>query len=148
MNGRHDSNRPQEREPSFLEEMKRKIPGWITNGISKDAVEYAEKLGQHLKQQRYSSSQIRNIFGEIKRLEMQRWSQETETSLLLLKPKLAYGVARQTMRDSKNAASDLTNILSIGIDTIIDSDKKEAAFKNFSRIFEAVLAYHKAYGGK
>mgnify|MGYP000316806377 CR=1 FL=1 len=129
-------------------DMKQKMPEWIRNGIKKETVEYAEKLGQYLQKLHYSSSQIRNIFGEIKRLEMQKWTPETETSLLLMKPKLAYGVARQNQRDAKDAASVLQEILSVGIDTIIDSQNKEVAFKNFSQFFEAVLAYHKAFGGK
>ncbi len=150
MNGQHNSRRFEESSPAFLDEMKLKMPGWITKGITKDTVTYAEKLGQYLKKQKYSSSQIRNIFGEIKRLEMQGWSKTTETSLLLFKPKLAYGAARQSMKDSKEAASNLTEILKTGIDSIIDSEEnnKETALKNFSQIFEAVLAYHKAFGGK
>jgi CRISPR-associated protein Csm2 len=146
MNGQHNSRRFEESSPAFLDEMKLKMPDWITKGITKDTVTYAEQLGRYLNKQDYSSSQIRNIFGEIKRLEMQGWSKTTETSLLLFKPKLAYGAARQSMK----AASNLTEILKTGIDSIIDSEEnnKEAALKNFSQIFEAVLAYHKAFGGK
>ncbi|MDK2976596.1 MAG: CRISPR-associated protein Csm2 [Candidatus Marinimicrobia bacterium] len=149
MNGRHDSNRPQEREPSFLKEMKDKMPGWIKNGIDKDAIDLAEDFGKYLANMDFTNSQIRNIFGEIKRLEMKgEWSQEINTSLLLLRPKLAYSVEKQSNNKSKTAGKELRDILKIGINTIITCDDKRKAFTNFSQITEAILAYHKAFDGK
>lgn len=146
MNGQ---NRGQQHEQSGfnkLEEGIRKLPGWIEKHVDKEAVNFAEEFGLYLANQKYSTTQIRNIFGEIKRLQMEgKWSNEIETSLLLLKPKLAYGAKRQTKKETESAAKDLKKFLCKGIDIVISSDNKKKCFDSFANIYEAILAYHKAY---
>lgn len=75
----------------------------------------------------------------------------TDTPLLLLKPKLAYSKARKTAggREAAQAAEDLEKVLSKGIDTIAsEPNKKFELFQNFANFFEAILAYHRSFGGK
>ncbi|HCL00693.1 MAG TPA: type III-A CRISPR-associated protein Csm2, partial [Candidatus Marinimicrobia bacterium] len=95
-----------------------------------------------------SNSQIRNISGELKRLQMRGWNDEQETSLLLLKPKLAYSAKRQMGRNAEQAARDLKDFLSAGIDVVVSSTDPGKSFNNFVNLFESILAYHKAFGGK
>lgn len=61
--------------------------------------------------------------------------------LLLLKPKLAYAAAKP---GAKKGIIDLKEVLSTAIDNVDDADK----FKNFVNFFEAILAYHRAAGGR
>ncbi len=85
-----------------------------------------------------SSSQIRNIYGTVKKIEMDP-NEETRTErLVFLKPKLAYAVARS--KDKKGNMNTLKDVLMKAIDLV--SEKPER-FQRFTGFFEAVLAYHK-----
>ena len=128
-----------------------KIKEWVKGGLDKFAVEFAEKFGQHLAAKRLSTAQIRNVFGEVRRIQMKmrdRWIKEEESAVLLLRPKLAYSAKRA--KEKTPAAQDLADVLSEGAREITeganDEDKKRR-FQNFADFFEAVLAYHKAHGG-
>jgi CRISPR-associated protein Csm2 len=128
-----------------------RITDWVQNGISQEAIEYAKSFGEDLYKNRLSTSQIRNVFSEIKSLQMKGEKGFTEMPLLLLKPKLAYAKARKTGggRDAAEAAGDLEKVLSKGIDAIVTGDKnKYEKFENFANLFEAILAYHRSFGGK
>ena len=105
-------------------------------------VEEAERLGQRLKDGRLSTSQIRNVYGMVKRLEMSEKFDPNE--FVLLKPKLAYAAGTMP-RESTNAAHELKDVLSWAIDEVNTDKQKFATFVDF---FEAILAYHKASGGK
>lgn len=111
----------------------------IIKGDTKKLVKVAEELGKHLESRGLTTSQIRNVFGSVKKMEMRGFE---ERELLLLKPKLAYAEGRL---GSKKGTKDMRNILSIAIDYVGDSQKH---FENFCNFFEAILAYHRAAGGK
>jgi CRISPR-associated protein Csm2 len=68
----------------------------------------------------------------------------------LLKPKLAYARARATGNESKEALASFEKVLGAGIDAIFRGTKESEfkRFKNFASFFEAILAYHRAEGGK
>jgi len=111
----------------------------------------AEKLGASLKDQRLTTNQIRNIFGTVRRIEM-NWPEKpkdevdrqraitAQRELLLLKPKMAY----QAKRERGKGVQMLTDVLSDAID-LVGKDRKR--FQHFVDFFEAILAYHKAHGG-
>ena len=111
----------------------------IILGDTRSLVEKAEVLGEHLKQKGLTTSQIRNVFGSVKKMEMRGFK---EQELLLLKPKLAYAANRS---GAKQGTKDLRKILSTAIDFVEDSQEH---FENFCNFFEAILAYHRAAGGK
>jgi len=137
-----------------LNNIKQKIPKWIEEGFnSKSDIDLIEDFGKYLADARQtnrgrwksgwnaiSTSQIRIAYGEVTRLKMQF----NETSMLMLRPKMAYAASRQ----SGDAYKDLQVVISEGINTIANSNNKKSAFNNLANIFEAMLAYHKAYGGK
>ena len=114
---------------------KEKIQQVIRDG-GKVLVEVAEAVGSHLQRERLTTSQIRNVFGTVKMMEMRGFEPH---EFVLLKPKLAYAAARA------RSAESLKHVLSLAIDEV-ESD--EAKFDRFVDFFEAILAYHKAAGGK
>jgi CRISPR-associated protein Csm2 len=138
-NQRKFDNRSSER--NWLSEFQTK---WITEKIDRDGIKFAEEFGRYLKNNMLTTSQIRNIFGEIKRIQM-AGIKENQTAFLLLKPKMAYAVAR----DGKRGLDQLTKVVNKAFDSVaIETDKAENHYQNFVDFFEAILAYHKAAGGK
>jgi CRISPR-associated protein Csm2 len=101
-------------------------------------VQVAERLGPHLQQGRLTTSQIRNIYGTVKQMEMRGFD---ANEFVLLKPKLAYAAARANTQ----GARVLKDVLSCAIDEVGDDRTKFTRFVDF---FEAILAYHKAAGGR
>lgn len=61
--------------------------------------------------------------------------------LVMLKPKMAYVAARANTQGAKT----LAQVLSYAIDAVGSDYTK---FARFVDLFEAILAYHKAAGGK
>jgi len=69
-----------------------------------------------------------------------------QTSLLLLKPRLAYSTERKGTAGSK----EFRQVIEIALDAVLQgkTDKeKETRFENFANFFEAILAYHGSFGG-
>lgn len=95
------------------------------------------------KSQGLTMSQIRNIYGLAKKMEMDyRMGRGfNEQQLVMLKPKMAYVAARA----SGSGAKTLADVLSHAIDAVGSDASK---FPRFVDLFEAILAYHKAAGGK
>ena len=113
---------------------------WILNGADKKLVDYAEKAGKFMASNGLTNSKIRNIYGEIKRIQMGEFEKE-KSSFYLLKPKVAYALGR----DDKNEGLKLfKKVFDIASDSV--SDQK--SYQNFCNFIEAILAYHKAFGGK
>lgn len=112
---------------------------------AKELVSTAEKLAQAI-QKDVSTSQIRNAYGTVKKLEMAgELTPQTYRQILLLKPKLAYARGRAEGR-KRDSYQKLENDLGEAIDAIDPNDVQ--TFRRFCQFFEAILAYHKAYGGK
>jgi CRISPR-associated protein Csm2 len=112
----------------------------IIGGDAIKLVEVAERLGKELKQNRLTTSQIRNVFGEVKRLQMRPFDRQAARQLLLLKPRLAYQAGRHG-----GAVRDLARVLSKAVDRVGEDPQR---FANFVEFFEAILAYHRAEGGE
>lgn len=111
-------------------------PKVITEG-GKILVETAEKYGRKLAQS-LTKSQIRNIYGAVKKMQM-KGKLDTH-KLLMLKPKLAYAAKRHG-----GGVNTLKDVLTQAIDLVGNDQQK---FNRFVDFFEAILAYHKAYGGR
>lgn len=144
-------------------------PEWIQDkeGLKKDAVEFAEKLGKELVdvanrgRHAMTTSQVRNFFGEVRRIQMKRQSQGENKSksikagdFYMLRPKLAYAVAR--VSDSRNKITVFKDVVNDLLDAVRlpevgkDNQNEEEFddFDNFVAFLEATVAYHKVYGGK
>lgn len=113
---------------------------WITDKADKELPIYTEKLGKKLVQNGLTNSKIRSIYGEIKRIQIGDYK-KCESSFFLLRPKMAYAAGRE----AKNLGVQLFKFF---FDDAYKYVNDEKTFKNFCNLIEAVLAYHKAYGGK
>lgn len=101
--------------------------------------------------------QVRNIFTEVRKIEAlwdaegvkkpeERDYNKALRRLVMLKPKMDYQTSRipQVQR--------LKEVLTEGIDSVVaaknDTEKLNERFKYFMNLFEAILAYHRAEGGR
>lgn len=115
----------------------------------KELVDLAEQLAKTLVRNGLTRSQIRNIFTEVRQIEaMWQMGGEHQTEALrrlnMLRPKLSYQTARTA------SVQDLQKALCEAIDEVekAPADQKDRMFSRFMDFFEAVLAYHRAEGGR
>ena len=113
---------------------------WITAGANPQLVAYAEKAGMFMAKNGLTNSKIRSIYGEIKRIQMGAFEKE-KASFYLLKPKVAYALGR----DSNNEGLKLFKKV---FDRASQDVTDQKSYLNFCNFIEAILAYHKANGGK
>ena len=130
--------------PTLSPEEYRKI---LVEGDAKLLTERAETIGTGLARQ-LTTSQIRNVFGTVRQIEMNWGPRATEQQrrhaarqLILLKPKLAY----QARRERGKGVQELADVLIPAIDLVGENRER---FQNFMDFFEAILAYHTAAGGR
>lgn len=131
---------------------------WVQGGITKDTIEWAEIFAKDLAKSKsvssdrgrdkiikpMSTTQLRKFFGEIKRIQAMGFDNpDAKDDVLMLKPKLAYAVGRDK---GETKLGDFYKQMSIALDAIDIQNTKH--FNNFIKIFEAVVAYHKAAGGE
>jgi len=120
----------------------------ITNPDRADLiVKHADALGRELSRP-LTTAQIRALFGEVRQIQGQMSINPRKAwrRLYLLKPKIAYRVRRAPGQGVRM----LADVLVPALDTVLeakDKDTQKAYFKNFVEFFEAILAYHKYYGG-
>ena len=132
---------PRKEDRNFLTDFKTE---WIKTGIDKTCINYTDDFGRFLKENQLTTSQIRNVFGELKRIQMKGFKDE-KTAFLLLKPKMAYAVAR----DGKRGLQQLTSVFNKAYEVVdVEGEAGVKHFQNLMDFMESVLAYHKAYGGK
>lgn len=110
-------------------------------------VEFAHNTAVQLVRENLTRSQLRNIFTEVRKIEAM-WATKNEEArrrLNILKPKLHYSAARSTpvtrLRDVLGEAIDHVNMAPNEIE-------RNRRFHRFMQLFEAILAYHRAEGGK
>lgn len=122
----------------------------IVQGDYKQIDQTAYNLGKTLNN--VAKSQIRKIFGEIRRLEAQWEAAMANPSrtrpiprLLMLKPRLAYQQKR---------ASDLrplVDVIHAMVDLVVevnDASEQDRRFRHFVDFMEAITAYHYVYARK
>ncbi len=122
------------------------IKKWINNGPDKELIDTTEKLGKELQKNRLTTSQIRQVFTKLKSIEAKSYA-PNRTEFIMLKPYIAYAAGRQPRCKGLQTFKDK---ISCAIDEVISGDTKteQDRFYNFCRLFEAILAYHRASGGK
>ena len=109
-----------------------------------ELVTFARQEAKSLVTQSLTRNQIRTIFTEVRQIEALWPKQEAVRRLNMLKPKLAYQAARS------NSVNRLRDVLSDAIDQVVKApaDKRDERFRRFVELFEAILAYHRAEGGR
>jgi CRISPR-associated protein Csm2 len=115
-------------------------------------VKRADEIGRSMYDSKLSTNQIRALFGEVRQIEGQ-WNIDPENRqkalrrLVLLKPKMAY----RARKERGQAVRDLVDILTPALDEVLqvkdNAKQQDQAFQHFVEFFEAILAYHKSYGG-
>ena len=139
---------------------------WVTTGISLPAVEWAESFGKFLANAKgfegyankkkcfagkMTTTQIRKFLGEVKRLQAKGYN---EAELTMLLPMLAYADGRDKIKNgtqNKTRINDFVQEMSIAIKLVLEAKEEEESkkrFKNFTKILEAIVAYHRAGGGQ
>lgn len=107
-------------------------------------VKFAEEKGQQWART-LKRTQIRGIFTEARRIEAQ-WQtlgeEKAMRRLNMLKPKLFYQAKRN---------ADVEPLRAVLVDAIDEvagkSTGRKERFERFMELFEAILAYHRFYGG-
>jgi len=124
----------------------------IAEGNARLLVNEAERFGTALADDKLTKTQIRGVFGTVRQIQA-AWDKEAGEAearkqlrrILLLKPRLAY----QARRDEK--VKPLADVL-VGAIVLVadgkDSAQQTERFGYFVDLFEAILAYHTAAGGK
>jgi CRISPR-associated protein Csm2 len=110
-------------------------------------VELAKSTATQLVRENLTRAQIRNIFTEVRKIEA-LWSTKRDDAmrrLNMLKPKLDYQAARST------PVGRLRDLLIPAIDEVgkaATDEERDRRFSRFMDLFEAILAYHRAQGGR
>ncbi|MCM8798757.1 MAG: type III-A CRISPR-associated protein Csm2 [candidate division WOR-3 bacterium] len=104
----------------------------------KDKLRITDKRGKERSEPELSTSQIRNILDEIQRISGKDF-QIIKNRLHLLRPKLAYTAGRHGGR-----VKEFRKVVEKAITLIEDLNH----FRNFRNFIEAIVAYHRYYGGE
>lgn len=136
-------------------------PKWITDGIDDKCIQFMEDFGYALcdkknPKDRYPGrsavtiSQIRNIFGEVKRIEVKldregtNWN-DLRPGFRMLKPKIAYAAARVIAKRKSSKMNEFKDLLERAHSEV---NENHETFLRFSQLLEGIIAYHKVYGGR
>lgn len=127
----------------------------IIGGDVDALVELADQTGDTLARQKLTTSQMRNVFGTVRQIQM-RWSADKEASYrdaVLLRPKLAYFAEREKRtKGGSEGMETLQKVLEPALKLInkgnVSDEEKQKRFNRFAELFEAIVAYHKKHGGR
>jgi len=135
--------------PELSAEEKNKVSRVFAD--DKELISFAQRLGQEAQKGNLKTSQLRAIFGEVRRIEMmladESKQQQAWYRLRLLEPKMLYRAARK--ESSSDGLRKLTAYLKEALRYVLEASPQERPerFQRFVDFLEAVVAYHKAAGG-
>lgn len=122
----------------------------LVDGDDGELVRFAEEVGRRLTEQELKASQVRKFFAEVRRLgDEARAGLKADGQarlfrrLNLLRPKLAYQAGRNIA-----GLGYLQAVLDPAIQLVTEDRSNLDRLLRFVEFFEAILAYHKFYGGK
>lgn len=140
-----------------LTDIKNKIPLALDKENDPDGSIFfycAEEIGKYL-HKTVTVSQLRKIYHSAQQINIKfmqnadskQNSIESIYQLRMLKAIIAYTAGR--FYNNKNL-SNFKDMMSIAIDETVKDEKsfRERKFKRFMDFLEAIIAYHRAYGGK
>ncbi len=113
--------------------------GLVFNRPPEKDNEFIDLVKDYVEKNKYgiTTSQLRNIFAKIKPIE---YKKENLSDINLLRIKFAYISGRSDKREMKNLCGFL--------DKLISEVKNQENWNQFKNFFEAIIAYHKYFGGK
>ena len=134
------------------------VEQWIEQGPRQEGIKNLENFVEKALT-KVSSTQLRRFFNKIKRLETKSiLNKETQNDFYMLLPELAYALGKispkaehekKAMEQLKKLMEKAHDCLSKKMENRSDGDKEKQeeeikkCFKNFVRLMEATLAYHK-----
>lgn len=125
--------------PEFIDWVEREFAVKLVNG-SKDR-DGQIKAGKN----KVTSSQIRRIHSTVKKMELGGFN---ESDFALLKAQMFYTAKRHSSKAMDSFKTEFVAAVEAVTENTIDDATKRERFNRFCKCFEAVLAYHYAYGGK
>jgi len=108
-----------------------KLEQIIIHGNADILLEYSQQLGRQAAGEDLGRTQIRNIYGMVKKFQAKSNRDYQQLKLLIFK--LKYAAARE------KSLNTLVDALCEGIILVAEN---EIYFKNFANFFEAIVAYH------
>jgi CRISPR type III-A-associated protein Csm2 len=135
---------------------------WITDKLDEKGIDYLENFGFYLCDKKdanafspgfnaATSTQLRNVFSEVKRIHAKVVSQsegddaDWRHDFVMLRPKIAYNAARVLSQKRDNRIKQFRELMELAHQAV-GEDKDN--FLRFSQFTEAIIAYHKVYGGQ
>ncbi len=141
---KHGFSKGGESKESPTTKIKQKLEAFKTQGLSKipaeELISIAEEMGQHLKNRGLKTTQIRRFLDGARKLDVQfnKGKNFVSDNILLLKPKLAYAAGRN---------QEVRPLMDVLEPAITAGGKTYEDFKRLLSLIEAIVAYHKYYGG-
>ena len=123
------------------------VKSWVTSGPQLDLLQAAEELGKQLYKDKLTTSQIRQVFTRLKSIEAKGYSGQ-RTEFMMLKPYIAYAAGRQGKVQGLETFKEKITYRRRPSPASESQEEQQKRFYNFCKFFEAVLAYHRASGGK
>jgi CRISPR-associated protein Csm2 len=127
-------------------------------------VRVSQALGRELARRNLTAHQLLNLFGEVRRIEMEWQQQQRDPEerldsriwrrLQLLKPRMAHQAARLRMlspsRDYQEShpRGDVMDPLIEALERAIDRVERNSDFQRFLDFFYAILGYLRFYQGR
>lgn len=153
--GRDRDRPPREEGPVLSPDDRQKIERIIREDDPETLVNMAKKVGKELAGQEATRSQVRNVFGTVRQIQM-RWQKPDDSAAslqayrdtVLLRPKLSY-YAKKEKGQKGRGMQYLESILTPALEMIKgDAEERYRRFTRFVEFFEAIVAYHHAAGAK
>jgi CRISPR type III-A-associated protein Csm2 len=124
---------------------------WIKDkeGLPMSAIRWAEAFGRYLAKDsenkgKLTPNQFRNIYGKLKKIQGLRFDKpSSKTDFRMLHPQMAHIAGKDQANKRKTKVQDLVSAFSPFIDT--DEVETSHHFQNLVYLFEATVAYHKAF---
>jgi CRISPR-associated protein Csm2 len=151
------SGKQKQHKVAFEKPSDKEIKKIMENGDADVLIALADRVGKRLKEENLKTSQIRNVFGTARQIQM-RWDESNPREAarayrdaVLLKPKLAYFAEKQ--KKAQGERSDGMEILQIVLEPALnilqDGGKpSKDRYDRFMDFFEAIVAYHTKHGGQ
>ncbi|MEO0020719.1 MAG: type III-A CRISPR-associated protein Csm2 [candidate division WOR-3 bacterium] len=134
--------KPTEKAREHIEEIVRKGNVRLLNTFAQELGQiFINKMG---KEKELTTSQVRSILDDIQSIDTSS-EDSVRRELELLRPKLAYAAGRH-----KGRVKQFQGVIDYAIELVTDPNTKAPAsmFENLKAFIEAVVAYHRYYGGR
>lgn len=141
-------SRPQRNESTPVDKIKATSKDFL-KWTSQERLQNAMELGRYLFSQNLKTNQIRRVLETARRvhLSLKREGRgEFIDDVVKMRYLLAYAVGKETNRYKKDALKTLYDVLDPMLEVIMNNPTPEN-FEVFYDFLQAVVAYHKFYGG-